>query len=222
MNQTTAFYDSFLPGKQPNKRHTRIVQWLVQFGIRSGDQVLEIGCGPGSVSGMLASQILKSGSLLSIDISPARIERARKLYGHLKHVTFEVADITADWLPGQSFDVIFLPDVLEHIPIKKHFNLFLKLKKYLNPGGFIMVHIPDPMNLLTIGQKQPGKLQPVDQPLFLTSLAYMFEDAGLYVTHLQSYRVWKKVVEYQVICLRRRNWIIDQLDKATPLERGEK
>lgn len=222
MNQTTAFYDSFLPGEQPNKRHTRIVQWLVQFGIRPGDNVLEIGCGPGSVSGMLASQILKSGSLLSIDISPARIERARKLYGQQENLRFEVADITADWIPDKSFDVIFLPDVLEHIFVKKHFMLFLKLKRYLNPGGFIMVHIPDPMNLLTIEQKQPGKLQPIDQPLFLTSLAYMFEDAGLYVTHLQSYRVWKKVVEYQVICLRRRDWIIDQLDKATPLERGEK
>ena len=185
MNQTTAFYDSFLPGEQPNKRHAHIVQWLIKFGLKPGDQVLEIGCGPGSVSGILGVQLLTGGNLLAIDISPARIERARKLYGHLKHVTFEVADITADWMPGQSFDVIFLPDVLEHIPIKKHSNLFLKLKKYLNPGGFIMVHIPDPMNLLTIGQKQPGKLQPVDQPLFLTGLAYMFEDAGLYLSHLQ-------------------------------------
>jgi ubiquinone/menaquinone biosynthesis C-methylase UbiE len=77
------------------------------------NSILEIGCGTGKNTALLA-QIGQRVSAL--DFSAGMIEKARAKLS-LDHVTFEVADITRPWpCEDQSIDLVVCNLVLEHIP----------------------------------------------------------------------------------------------------------
>ncbi len=77
-----AFYDEYV-GRQlavgVNERHHAILRWLRRFGLCRGDRVLEIGCGVGTLTGLIASAIGPEGFLLAVDLSPKSIEAASHL-----------------------------------------------------------------------------------------------------------------------------------------------
>ena len=74
--------------------------------------ILEIGCGTGKNTGLLADI---GERVLALDFSHAMINRAREKLS-LDHVTFAVADLTYSWpCDDQSVDLIVCNLVLEHI-----------------------------------------------------------------------------------------------------------
>jgi malonyl-CoA O-methyltransferase len=76
------------------------------------DSVLELGCGTGKNTGLLAAI---SERVHALDFSSGMIERAK---AKLKqpNITFEIADITCRWpCEDQSFDLVVCNLVLEHI-----------------------------------------------------------------------------------------------------------
>ena len=74
--------------------------------------ILELGCGTGKNTPMLASI---SEHVRALDFSPGMIEKARAKVT-TPNVTFETADITKRWpSKDQSFDLIVCNLVLEHI-----------------------------------------------------------------------------------------------------------
>ncbi|MBU6415091.1 methyltransferase domain-containing protein [Patescibacteria group bacterium] len=78
--------------------------------IPSGSRVLEIGCGTGDI---LASLNPPLG--IGIDASGGMIRRAQKKYAHAKNLLFQHIDI-ANFSSNETFDYIFLADVIEHLP----------------------------------------------------------------------------------------------------------
>ena len=85
-------------------RYARYVSSLVSFcRLREGASVLDVGCGQGFFSHLLA----KNGmSVYGIDISETGIHEARASYGHLG-IKFEVADFRCAQFPAK-FDCIFV------------------------------------------------------------------------------------------------------------------
>ncbi len=83
--------------------------------LRPGIRLLDIGCGPGSITIDLA-QCLAPGEVVGVDIEPTQIERARQLAAQkqVTNVRFNVADTYA--LPNAdcSFDAVLMHGVLEH------------------------------------------------------------------------------------------------------------
>jgi malonyl-CoA O-methyltransferase len=76
------------------------------------DSVLELGCGTGKNTGLLATI---SDRVHALDFSSGMIEKAK---AKLKqpNITFEIADITCRWpCHDQSFDLVVCNLVLEHI-----------------------------------------------------------------------------------------------------------
>ena len=83
-------------------------QELARFRCKS---VLELGCGTGKNTPMLASI---GEHVHALDFSAGMIEKARKVTA--ANVTFEIADITEPWSSrDHSFDLIVCNLVLEHI-----------------------------------------------------------------------------------------------------------
>lgn len=206
------FYDKFNVGEKTNKRHMEITNWLIRFGLKPDMNILEIGCGPGTVSALVANYLSRDGRFTGIDISAERIKYAKQKLAHMSNVLFLEADFNHYDKVG-THDVIFLADVLEHIPAEDHPALMQKIYDLLSPDGFVLLHIPDPLNLDSIRAKHPEKLQPIDQSLYLPHLADITTQSGFYITHLQSYRVWRKPIEYQVICLKKRQHLVELLEK---------
>jgi malonyl-CoA O-methyltransferase len=108
-------YTDWSPTYDRDRNLTRDLDETVakeELGNLRCDSILEIGCGTGKNTTLLA-QIGRH--VAAIDFSPGMIEQARAKLS-VDNVTFALADITHAWpFRDQSFDLIVCDLVLEHI-----------------------------------------------------------------------------------------------------------
>jgi ubiquinone/menaquinone biosynthesis C-methylase UbiE len=83
--------------------------------LRPGLQLLDVGCGPGTITVDLATRVAP-GRVVGIDLSDAPLAEARGLAERTGvAVTFEVGDVYALAEPDDSFDVVHAHQVLQHL-----------------------------------------------------------------------------------------------------------
>jgi trans-aconitate 2-methyltransferase len=205
-HEIEAYYDEYVERQLRvgvNKRHHSILEKLKKSGLQSTDHVLEIGCGIGTFTSLLIREV-SSGQVVSMDISGASIRYAND-HNTRANLKFIHADAANHDFGAQLFDVIVLPDVLEHIPIELHHQLFEKLAKVLKPSGFIFIHIPNPFYLDWCHINQPDILQIIDQPIHTEILLKSLVDIDLYIHELKTYSIWWEDCDYQYIVLRKKS-----------------
>ncbi len=196
------FYNEFsktLNSNGYNYRMLNILKWLVKFGVEPHYNALEVGCGPGH-STFNFVQLIKTGKIVGVDISSENIKTAKELHKGNPNVEFIVSDMT-DFTHNLKFDVILLPDVLEHILIAQHHQLFKILRSVLKDRGKIIVHIPDPEYLEYIHVNRKDELQVTDQPLHTDIISSSLKGTGLRITYLESYSLEEIKNDYQVLCI---------------------
>jgi trans-aconitate 2-methyltransferase len=206
MSEVVEFYDEFSQAQAQtgiNNRHLSILYHLEKVGLKKNDNVLEVGCGIGTVSQLILRSLSSTGKLLAVDISPKSIDLAQQLHSKYNNATFRVMDLTKETL-RQQFDVIVLPDVLEHIPQDAHESLFANLKVLLKDDGFIFVHIPDPNYLQSLIDAGDKTLQIIEIPVYTDQLLDCVYPLGFYLHYLKSYSVYTKEPDYQILILKKR------------------
>jgi 2-polyprenyl-3-methyl-5-hydroxy-6-metoxy-1,4-benzoquinol methylase len=88
--------------------------------VKDGSRVLDIGCGAGLLLSLL-SGIGREFEGVGFDVSPAAIDAANQMAGRAASIcpqaklAFHCLDFDAAW-PAEEFDVVFLIDVLHHVP----------------------------------------------------------------------------------------------------------
>jgi len=207
-NNTSAYYDNYVTRQVKagiNPRHKSIIKFFKQQDLQKYHNVLEIGCGIGTVSELIAKYI-KQGRITSVDISPKSIEVAKNRLEKYKNIEFIAGDIT-DINFKDIYDRIILPDVLEHIPSEDHNKLFEKLFKLLKYDGAVYIHIPDPLFLDWVRKNRPEELQIIDQSLYIDHIVSLANKNNFYITHLESYSIWTKPIEYRHIVLRKKDFV---------------
>src|SRR5947209_9742832 len=80
--------------------------------LRSGLDLLDVGCGPGTITVDLATRVAP-GRVVGIDASDDVITQARQLEAN--NVSFAVGDVYALDFPDESFDVVHAHQVLQHL-----------------------------------------------------------------------------------------------------------
>lgn len=110
-------YHSFLLKQLPNK----------------GKIALDIGCGTGEFSHLLAQRFEK---VIALDLSPNTIQIARQRSQNYPNIDYQVADISSWKLPLEHFDAIVSIATLHHLPVE---NLLPDLKAALKPGGKLVI-----------------------------------------------------------------------------------
>jgi SAM-dependent methyltransferase len=110
--------------------------------LRPGHDVLDVGCGPGTITLDLARTVAP-GLVLGVDpaeepLGPARAQAASE---GLTSVSFEVGDVYALDLADDSFDVVHAHQVLQHLadPVEA----LREMRRVCRPGGLVAARDAD-------------------------------------------------------------------------------
>ena len=126
-------------------------QQLERVGIKPGERVVDLGCGPGGALHLIGKRVGPTGSVLGIERDPHFVELARRFVaGHaLPQVEVREGDAYATGLPRRSFDGAHMRLVLVNVPRPE--LIVLEMVSLVRPGGWIasfeadfLAHICDP------------------------------------------------------------------------------
>jgi cyclopropane fatty-acyl-phospholipid synthase-like methyltransferase len=108
------------------------IRWLKQQ-LPNRAHVLDIGCGSGLP---VARELAKRFVVTGVDISAEQIRRARE---NVRHAEFIHSDIMALDFPVESFDGVVALYAIFHLPRGEHARLFRNIRRWLKPGGYLLV-----------------------------------------------------------------------------------
>ena len=107
--------------------------------LKPGETVLDLGCGAGFDSLIAARQVGASGRVISIDMTPAMLDKARVGASEAGLSNVEFHEVYAESLPVQdkSVDVVISNGVINLCPDKM--AVFGEINRVLKPGGRIQL-----------------------------------------------------------------------------------
>jgi trans-aconitate 2-methyltransferase len=109
---------------------------LAQIPIADARKVVDIGCGPGNSTELLARR-WPQATVIGIDTSADMLRQARE---RLPKQTFVEANV-AHWVPQEKTDVLFANAIFQWVP--GHLKQLQRLLVALPPGGVLAVQMPD-------------------------------------------------------------------------------
>lgn len=126
-------YDYRIDSENENTTHLKI---LSQIGFNK--KILEIGCSSGYMTEYMRN-VLKC-RIWAMEIDAAAASRASEFCEKMIEGDVETLDLDVN-LEGESFDIIIMADLLEHL--KDPESLLKKLRPFLADGGFVLISIPN-------------------------------------------------------------------------------
>lgn len=109
--------------------------------LRPTDHVLDVGCGPGTITQGLAAHV-PLGRVVGLDSSASVIAAAAAdIAKSPAHLTFEVGDVYALDHPDHSFHVVHAHQVLQHVddPVRA----LREMRRVCRPGGLVAARDAD-------------------------------------------------------------------------------
>lgn len=128
-----------------NKRNDFTNQLFIDAGIKEGMRVLDVGCGIGEVTMLVANIVGSKGEVVGFDISENAVKTATNLAleRQIPNVQFLVADINSLPRDLKQFDAIVGRRVLMYLP--NAIDSLKALLSYLKSGGMMIFQEIDAM-----------------------------------------------------------------------------
>jgi SAM-dependent methyltransferase len=170
---------------------------LLEAGLTAGMKVADFGCGPGTMTRMLASLVGPSGSVTGIDLHPAQLEQARQLCATdgLANTTFVAADASQTWLSRNQFDLVYCRFLLLHLMDPR--ACLQEMWRVLKPGGILVAEDGDLASACSVPPtaldafadlfSRLGPIRGVDYSL-ANRLWHLVADAGFSITNLKIHQ----------------------------------
>ncbi|MCK5147452.1 class I SAM-dependent methyltransferase [bacterium] len=114
-------------------------------------RVLEVGCAEAGLLAVLADEGVE---VVGLELSADRVALARKINPQLNVLHGDITDPLINKLFNDTFDLIILRDVIEHIPDRD--RAFDEINKILSPGGSVYITFPPRFSPFA-GHQQNGK-----------------------------------------------------------------
>lgn len=207
MKQTeiSEFYDEYVQRQLrigANERLISLYKRLVHLGFKSDSKVLELGCGVGIFTKLLSKNLI-SGVVEAVDLSEKSIIVAKEELKNNKTVFLDVADVVKYQPKNSDFDFITLMDVIEHIPLDQHEELFRNLAKICTDRTRIAINIPNPQYIAYSRIHHPESLQVIDQEVALFPLITHLEKCNLEIIFFEKYGIWEEG-DYHFMVIRKK------------------
>jgi len=118
-----------------DERGRPFVELLARVDAEDPRTVVDLGCGPGNLTAMLAAR-WPSADVSGVDSSPEMIAAACEAH---PGIGFEVGDLR-DWRPAAPVDVLVSNATLQWVP--DHLDLLPALVGTIRPGGWLAFQVP--------------------------------------------------------------------------------
>jgi trans-aconitate 2-methyltransferase len=118
-----------------DERGRPFVELVARIGAGSPSEVVDLGCGPGNLTGLLAER-WPGAHVVGLDSSPEMVATAQGLG---QAVDYAVADLR-DWAPERPVDVLVSNATLQWLP--DHLDLLRALVAAVAPGGWFAFQVP--------------------------------------------------------------------------------
>jgi SAM-dependent methyltransferase len=175
--------------------------------LRAGMSLLDVGCGPGTLTADLAARVAP-GEVLAVDVSAEVVAEAE---AHARkvgatNVSFTVGDFRSAGLAAGSFDVVHAHQVLQHL--RDPVGALTEMRRLVRPGGVVAARDGDYSAMVW---SPPDSLLDRWRELYLavTRRNGAEADAGRRLLR------WAREAGFQEIAFSTSNWTF-----ATPKDRG--
>ncbi|GHO98052.1 hypothetical protein KSF_081000 [Reticulibacter mediterranei] len=108
--------------------------------LHSGDAVLDVGCGTGTLAIMAKERVGATGRVCGIDPGPQQIARARsKVTGPNRAIDFQIGVIEQLAFADASFDAVTSTMMMHHLPDDLKRQGLAEILRVLKPGGRLVI-----------------------------------------------------------------------------------
>ncbi|MGB8643638.1 MAG: class I SAM-dependent methyltransferase [Anaerolineae bacterium] len=140
MAQMAGSYDAYMQrmtgGREPILRELTVN--LAQ--IEPGNQVLEVGCGTGTLSLAASQRVGPTGKVYGIDMIPQMIELSQKKAAQAgAEITFQLGSIDAIPFPANQFDAVLCSFMIFHMSEGVRHKGIQEIQRVLKPRGCLLV-----------------------------------------------------------------------------------
>jgi ubiquinone/menaquinone biosynthesis C-methylase UbiE len=140
MEQMVSTYDAYMRKVTMGREHVLREQTVALAGVRSGDCVLEVGCGTGSLTLAAKRQARPSGKVYGIDVIPGMIEVSRQKAAQANEdITFQLGSISDIPFPENQFDVAMCSFMIFHMSDATRRTGLAEIHRVLKPNGTLLV-----------------------------------------------------------------------------------
>jgi ubiquinone/menaquinone biosynthesis C-methylase UbiE len=131
------FYDFSAELGFLGRRREVFTRLAVLAGIRTGHKVLDVGCGTGYLTRIIAPVVGPDGQVTGVDPAAPMIEYARRLApDNCTYLLGEGQDLD---LPDESFDVVVSSLAVHHMPAERRGDALREMYRVLRPGGRLLI-----------------------------------------------------------------------------------
>ncbi len=129
--------ERYVPELGGNIRLEHVHRYLLARELSAGKRVLDLACGEGYGTALLASS---AGEVVGVDNVPEVVAHARTRYPR-PNIRFEIGACGAVPLPDASIDLVVSFETLEHVEDQE--GMLQEIRRVLRPNGLLLLSTPD-------------------------------------------------------------------------------
>ena len=138
MNDLPFTGERFVPGTRGEIWIEHWHRYHFAAGFVAGKRVLDLACGEGYGSALLAR---RASHVTGVDVSPQAVAHAKHAYADVANVEFTIGSCTAIPVADASIDFAVSFETVEHIAEQEAF--MAELARVLKPGGVLLMSCPN-------------------------------------------------------------------------------